>query len=143
MDILEAKFGPTIETADARIDKDPPHVSLNWLRTYSPILHDGIKLATATALQGVRRMNTYFPTIRQAGNKRPPKPCYSCKHHIRFDSHDRVGRKTQPPSISTQSILPFFSQPNLPWNRPQSRACALGAPEPRSLPSEPSSSPPL
>jgi hypothetical protein len=76
MDILQAKFGPTIETADAQIDKDPPHVSLNWLRMYSPILHDGIKLATATAIQGVRRMNKYFPTIRQAGNKRPPKPRY-------------------------------------------------------------------
>jgi hypothetical protein len=90
MDILEAKFGLTIETADAQIDNDPHHVSLNWLRMYSPIIHDGIKLATATAIQGVRRMNKYFPIVRQAGNKRPPKPLYSCKHHTRFDSHNRV-----------------------------------------------------
>jgi hypothetical protein len=55
-----------------------------------PILHDGIKLATATAIQGVRRMNQYFLTIRQAGNKRPPKPRYSRKHHTHFDSHDRA-----------------------------------------------------
>jgi hypothetical protein len=69
MDILEARFGPTIETADAQIDNDPPHVSLNWLCMYSSILHDGIKLATATAIQGVQRMNKYFPIIGQAGNK--------------------------------------------------------------------------
>jgi hypothetical protein len=68
-DILEAKFGPTIEIADVQIAKDPPHASLNWVRLYSPILHNGIKLATATALQGVRQMNTYFPTTRQAGTK--------------------------------------------------------------------------
>jgi hypothetical protein len=116
----------TIERADAQINNNPPHVSLNWLRMYSPILHDGIKLATATAIQGVRRMNKYFPIICQAGNKRPPKPRYSRKHHTRFDSHDRVRRKTQPSPNGTQSILPFFSQPNLPWNRPQSRAGALG-----------------
>jgi hypothetical protein len=61
IDILEAKFGPTIDTADTQIAKDLPHVSLNWLRMYNPILHDGIKLATATALQGVRQMSTYFP----------------------------------------------------------------------------------
>jgi hypothetical protein len=41
MDILEAKFRPAIETADAQVDKDPPHVSLNWLRMYSPILLGG------------------------------------------------------------------------------------------------------
>jgi hypothetical protein len=29
--ILEAKCGPTIETADVQIAKDPPHPSLNWL----------------------------------------------------------------------------------------------------------------
>jgi hypothetical protein len=70
--MLEAIFGPTTDTADAQITKDPPHVSLNWLRLYSPILHNGIKLATATALQkGVQQMNTYFPTLRQAGTKRP------------------------------------------------------------------------
>ncbi len=73
-DILEAKFGPTNNTADTQIAKDPPHVSLNWLRMYNPILHDGIKIATATALQGVRQMSTYFPTVHQASNKRPPKP---------------------------------------------------------------------
>jgi hypothetical protein len=95
IDILEAKFGPTIDTADTQTAKDPPHVSLNWLRMYNPILHDGIKLATATALQGVRQMSTYFPTVRQASNKRPPKPHYFCKHHTRFDSHDMVRRKTQ------------------------------------------------
>jgi hypothetical protein len=141
MDILEAKFGPTIETSDAQINNDPPHVSLNCLRMYSPILHDGIKLATATAIQGVRRMNKYFPIIHQAGNKRPPKPRYSCKHHTRFDSQDRVRRKTQPSPNGTQSILPFFSQPNLPWNRPHSRTSPLGALAPGSSTSEPNSSP--
>jgi hypothetical protein len=53
IDILEAKYGPTIETADIQIDNNPPHVSLNRLGMYSPILLDGIKLATATAIQGV------------------------------------------------------------------------------------------
>jgi hypothetical protein len=114
MDILEAKFGQTIETADAQINNDPPHVSLNWLRMYSSILHDGIKLATATSIQGVQCMNKYFPIIRQAGTKRPPKPCYSRKRHTRFDSHDRVRCKMQPSPNGTQSILPFLSQPNLP-----------------------------
>jgi hypothetical protein len=124
MDILEAKFGPTIETAGAQINNDPPHVSLNWLRMYSPILHDGIKLATATAIQGVRRMNKYFPIIRQAGNKRPPKARYSRKHHARFDSHNRVQRKMQPPPTSTQSIVPFFSQPSTLEQTPIARRCA-------------------
>jgi hypothetical protein len=50
INILEAKFGPTIDTTDTQIAKDPLHVSLNWLRMYNPILHDDIKLATATAL---------------------------------------------------------------------------------------------
>jgi hypothetical protein len=130
--ILEAKFGPTIATADAQIAKDLPHVSLNWLRLYNPILHDGIKLATATALQGVRQLNTYFPTLCQAGTKQPPKPRYSRKHHTRFDSHGRVRCKTQPTARSTQPILPFLPQPNLPRNRPQSRASALGVTKPGS-----------
>jgi hypothetical protein len=109
LDILQAKFGPTIDTVDAQIAKDPPHVSLNRLQLYSPILHDGIKLATATALQGVRQLNIYFPTLRQAGTERPPKPRYSRKHHTRFYSHDRVRRKTQPTARGTQPILPFSS----------------------------------
>jgi hypothetical protein len=130
IDILEAKFGPTIDTADTQIAKDPPHLSLNWLRMYNPILHDGIKLATAPALQGVRQMSTYFPIVRQASNKRPPKPRYSCKHHTRFDSHDRVRRKTQSTARGTQSILlPFLLQPNLPRHRHPSRASALGVTE--------------
>ena len=67
--ILEAKYGPTIETADIQIVKDPPHTSLNWLRMYNPILLDGIQLANATALRGVRSLKSYFPTIRQARTK--------------------------------------------------------------------------
>jgi hypothetical protein len=110
INILEVKFGPTIDTTDTQIAKDPPHVSLNWLRMYNPILHDGINLATATALQGVRQMSTYFPTVRQASNKRPPKPRYSRKHHTRFDSHDRVRRKTQSTARGTQSITTKSTQ---------------------------------
>jgi hypothetical protein len=117
INILEAKFGPTIDTADTQIAKDPPHVSLNWLRMYNPILHDGIKLATATVLQEVRQMSTYFPTVGQASNKRPAKPRYSRKHHTRFNSHDRVQRKTQSSARGTQPILPFLPQPNLPRHR--------------------------
>jgi hypothetical protein len=132
IDILEAKFGPTIDTANTQIAKDPPHVSLNWLCMYNPILHDGIKLATATALQGVRQMSTYFPTVRQASNKRPPKPRYSGKHHTRFDSHNRVRRKTQSTARGTQSILPFQPQPNLPRHKHPSRPSAPGVTEPGS-----------
>jgi hypothetical protein len=44
IDIFEAKFGPTIDTANTQIAKDPPHVSLNWLCMYNPILHNGINL---------------------------------------------------------------------------------------------------
>jgi hypothetical protein len=99
---------------------------------YDPILRDGIKLATATALQGVRQMSTYFPTVRQASNKRPPKPRYSRKHHTRFDSHDRVRGKTQSTTRGTQSILPFLPQPNLLRHRHPSRASALGVTEPGS-----------
>jgi hypothetical protein len=90
LNILEDKFGPTITTADIQITKDSMHASLNWLRMYSPVLLDGMKVASATALRGVRQMSTYFSVIRQAGTKRPPKPRYSCKHHTRFESHDRV-----------------------------------------------------
>jgi hypothetical protein len=44
--ILEAKFGSTIETADIQIARDPPHASLNWLRMYNPVLLDGMKVAS-------------------------------------------------------------------------------------------------
>jgi hypothetical protein len=107
-DILEAKFGPTIETADVQIAKYPPHASLNWLQMCSPILLDGIKLTNATALQGIQQMSTYFPTIHLAGTKRPPKPQYSRKHHTRFDLYDRVRPKTQPTLSGMQFILPFL-----------------------------------
>jgi hypothetical protein len=49
--ILESKSGAIIEMADIQITKDRPHFLLNWLRIYSPILHDaGIKLDTSTSL---------------------------------------------------------------------------------------------
>jgi hypothetical protein len=50
IDILEANFGPTIESADVWIAKDPTHASLNWLQMYSPSLLNGIKVANASAL---------------------------------------------------------------------------------------------
>ena len=43
--ILESKFGSTIKTADIQIAKDPTHASHNWLRMYSPLLLDGMKIA--------------------------------------------------------------------------------------------------
>jgi hypothetical protein len=43
--ILEANFASTIKTTDIQIAKDPTHASLDWLRMYSPILLDGLKLA--------------------------------------------------------------------------------------------------
>jgi hypothetical protein len=97
INILESKFGPTIETADIQIAMDQPHFLLTLLKIYGPILHDGIKFATATSLQDVHPINTYFHITHPASTKRPPKgPCYYRKYHTRFDSHDRVQRKKQP-----------------------------------------------
>jgi hypothetical protein len=89
--ILEARLGSTIKTVDIQIAKDPTaHASLNWLRIYSPILLDGIKVASATGLWGFRQLSPYFSITCQAGTKQPPKPSYSHKHHTRFESYNRA-----------------------------------------------------
>jgi hypothetical protein len=61
--ILEAKFGSTIKTADIQIAKDPTHASLNWQRMYSPILLIGMEVTTATTLRGVQQMRPSFPSF--------------------------------------------------------------------------------
>lgn len=107
-------IGTTEDDLETHISKSAPRHIANWLKIWKPVVLDSVKAAKAFSIRCVRPLHTYFPTSRPLTNpKRPPKPRYTNRAHLRYDSHDRVRRRTRlRPKFPSQSyqITQFFSR---------------------------------